>query len=325
MGFVRRFFARHGLLILGTMAGGFLFAWSGLYNVAASSGHWPIFELFLRFALSSSVRTQSLGLKAPPLNDPALVRRGAAHFASGCGPCHGTPHNPAGPIVAQLLPRPPPLSSQVSDWRREELFFIVKQGLKYTGMPGWVSPERDDEVWAMVAFLAKLPGMTQDEFGRLAFGEVRDVTRSGAELVRFGPYESAIAACARCHGLDGAGAADGAFPKIGGQSQAYLLYALDAYAADQRPSGIMQPVAAALSPDERRLVVRYYAGSAMTARGEGGQYRSPEPRLVAHGAEIVAKGLPQQGMPSCVPCPAISRGNWRSGARVNIGIRRWHG
>ena len=285
------------------MAGAFLFAWSGLYNVAASSGHWEAVERFLLFALRSSVRTHSLGLTAPPLGDPALTRRGAGHYASGCGPCHGTPHDPASPIIAQLLPRPPPLSAQVSDWSREELFFIIKNGLKYTGMPGWVSPERDDEVWAMVAFVSKLPGMTEDEFSHLAFGDVRDVARSDVELVQFGPYETSIAACARCHGLDGAGAADGAFPKIGGQSEAYLLSALTAYADDLRPSGIMQPVAAALNADERRRVVRYYAGaSAITVTHTGNGSQSHDPTLVARGAEIVGKGLPGAGVPSCGPC-----------------------
>ncbi len=274
-----------------------------MYDVADSGGHWTIFEWFLRFALSSSVRTHSWGLTAPPLSDPGLVRRGAGHFASGCGPCHGTPHGPAGPIVAQLLPRPPPLAPQIPDWSREELFFIVKHGLKYTGMPGWVSPERDDEVWAMVAFLAKLPGMTEGEFNRLAFGEVRDLTRDAAELVRFGPYESAIAACARCHGLDGSGSADGAFPKIGGQSEAYLVQALDAYADDRRPSGIMQPAAAALNGDERRLVARYYAGMpAMTATPQGHAPRSHEPRLATRGAEIATRGLPGSRVPPCTPC-----------------------
>jgi cytochrome c553 len=306
--FVRRFFSKHWLLILGAMAGGVLFAWSGLYDVAASSGHWAVSEWFLRFALRSSVRTHSLGLRAPALDDPALIHRGAGHFVGGCGPCHGTPHGPAGPIVAQLLPRPPTLTSQLPEWSREELFFIVMNGLKYTGMPGWVSPERGDEVWAMVAFLTKLPGMTADEFSHLAFGEVRDVTRGGAELVQFGPYEGAIAACARCHGLDGSGAADGAFPKIGGQSEAYLLYSLNAYADDRRPSGIMQPVAAALDADERREVARYYASaSAMIATREGYEQKSHEPRLVARGAEIVARGMPETGVPPCGPCHSAAR------------------
>jgi cytochrome c553 len=210
-----------------------------------------------------------------------------------------------------LLPHPPPLSSQVSDWSREELFFIIKNGLKYTGMPGWVSPERDDEVWAMVAFVLKLPSMTKDEFSHLAYGDVRDVTRSDADLVRFGPYESSIAACARCHGLDGSGAADGAFPKIGGQSEIYLLYALGAYADDKRPSGIMQPVAAALNADERRQIARYYAGaSMMTTSHKGTGSRSHEPGLITRGAEIVARGLPGSGVPPCAPCHgAAERGN----------------
>lgn len=54
-----------------------------------------------------------------------------------------------------MLPSPPDLAVAMRRWKERELFWIVKHGFKYTGMPGWVALEREDEIWAVVAFLKK--------------------------------------------------------------------------------------------------------------------------------------------------------------------------
>ena len=56
---------------------------------------------------------------------------------------------------------------QVSRWNPEELLYLVKHGIKFTGMPAWTALQRDDEVWAVVAFLRALPGMDADDYARL--------------------------------------------------------------------------------------------------------------------------------------------------------------
>ena len=68
-------------------AGGLLFAWSGLYDIGARQGHWQITRAFLAFAMRSSVRHHADGIVAPPLDDPAAVHLGLAHYEAGCAPC----------------------------------------------------------------------------------------------------------------------------------------------------------------------------------------------------------------------------------------------
>ena len=80
------------LAIAGVAAGigGLLFAWSGLYSVAASKAHWTPVEMFFEMAMRRSVERHAASVGEPPdLNDPALVRRGAGHYEDGCAPCHG--------------------------------------------------------------------------------------------------------------------------------------------------------------------------------------------------------------------------------------------
>jgi cytochrome c553 len=287
-------------------AGGFLFAWLGLVPVAASSGHWRVTEWLLRFTMSNSVATRSLGIDAPPLEDPALALRAAGHYATGCEPCHGAPGKAQSPIVDMMTPKPPTLPLKVEKRTPEQLFWIVKHGIKYTAMPGWVALQREDEVWAMVAFLLRLPQITPDEYRRLAYGEPVAEAVSGATgddavsyLFRplYAPLELILADCARCHGPDGNGRGLGAFPKLAGQNETYLLASLQAYASGARHSGIMEPVAAALSEASLRALARHYSTLAFSAMEE-----DPDLAAVERGRVIAVQGAIEQGVPSCIDC-----------------------
>ena len=98
-----------------------------------------------------------MAIKPPPLDNADLIRLGAGHFHGGCAFCHGAPGIPVSPIAQHMLPPPPDLTTSMRPWTDEELFWIVKHGIKYTGMPGWAALEREDEIWAVVAFLRQMP------------------------------------------------------------------------------------------------------------------------------------------------------------------------
>src|SRR5688572_36224 len=68
-----------------------LFAISGLYNVSAAREHLDATTWLLDVVRRSSVRTQSFGIEAPPLDEPGMAELGAAYFHYGCLPCHGAP------------------------------------------------------------------------------------------------------------------------------------------------------------------------------------------------------------------------------------------
>jgi cytochrome c553 len=289
----RRRLAKAGGVLAGLGLLGFLAVTSGLASVRARPGHWAITEAFLQYAKTRSVATHSLAVPPPPdLTDPALVMRGAGHFVTGCQPCHGGPglHHP--PIARAMMPPPPYLPEEVPDWKPRELFYIVKHGLKMTGMPAWPSERRDDEVWATVAFLLALPGLDGDAYRDLAYGETLEVPPGTVP-------EMILESCARCHGLDGNGRGTGAFPKLAGQRPAYLAAALAAYAGGKRHSGIMGPVAAGLDADTIRALARYYAEQ------PGASPAAPVPELAAaieRGGRIAAEGIPGEKIPACSHC-----------------------
>src|SRR5688572_14055 len=160
------------LLAMGALVVGAILVLSGVVPIKASSGHWRITAAFLDFAKTRSVSTHSWGIKPPqPLDDQALILGGAAHYESACLVCHGAPGRRGTFVTGAMTPPPPELTGRIRRWTQGELFTIVKHGIKLTGMPAWPVQQRDDEVWAMVAFLRRLPELDAAAYGRLVYGE----------------------------------------------------------------------------------------------------------------------------------------------------------
>jgi cytochrome c553 len=301
--------ARAGAIIaVAIIAGGGLFAWSGLYNVAASRGHFEVVERFLAFVMRRSVETHSLGVAAQPaLDDPDLVTLGAAHFHSGCASCHGAPGYPASPVYAAMLPPPSDLVAAAPGWDDEELFWIVQNGIKYTGMPAWPANARDDEVWALVAFLRALSSLDAAAYGELAIGDAIPALPPTGEDVATGAGLTAAAigeACARCHGSEGTRPRSALVPVLHGQSATYLLAALEAYADGTRRSGIMNHAVAGLSPPALSRLAAYYAGLAHPAT-DG--LADGERDASAEGRRLAEDGAPERDIPPCLSCHGAER------------------
>lgn len=302
--------AQRGLRTLGKLAGwsfvgaaalvvaALLFAWSGIFNVAASRGHWAVVEWFLAFGMRNSVELRSMAIKAPPLQDIDLIRLGAGHFHGGCAFCHGAPGTPVSPIARQMLPSPPDLATSMRPWTDAELFWIVKHGLKYTGMPGWVALEREDEIWAVVAFLRELPKLEPDKYRDLALGIVKIAGQTGKELATVDSNQQAAGACARCHGAEGSGPVSALIPVLHGQPAEFLARALKEYAEGSRRSGMMQPMAADLNQQEVRRLTQYYARLAKPQS----KPRAANAQLVERGRHLAEAGDAASGIPACNVC-----------------------
>ena len=304
---MKRWIWKTGALLLAMGLLGVLAIVSGLIPITASSGHWPITAWFLHFTMKRSVATHSLWVEVPALDDPGLVLKGAAHYDIGCFPCHGSPAMKQPRIAQQMTPPPPYLPPRIAEWDAEELFYIVKHGVKFTGMPAWPSQQRDDEVWAMVAFLQKLPGLDEAGYRRLVHGE--SVATPPMQTLG-GPQQipsAAARSCMQCHGSDGLGRGSGAFPKLAGQRAEYLQNALEAYARGERHSGIMGPIAAGLSAETISELARHYSGLSVPAPAPSGQQNAA---AIERGQSIAQHGIPNQRVPSCIDChgPGGKRG-----------------
>lgn len=143
----------------------FAFAYSGIYQVGADAPHWRVTRQAIGMVREHAVERRIADIKVPPLDDPALVREGAEHYAEMCTGCHLAPGMAESELREGLYPMPPNLARFAPD--PAESFWIIKHGLKMTAMPAWGKTHDDQKIWAMVAYLQKQPKMSAAEFHAL--------------------------------------------------------------------------------------------------------------------------------------------------------------
>ncbi len=312
-------------LLLGLTAlavAGLLFAWSGLFNVAASTGHWKITDWALHWVMRNSVRTHAaFTAPADPIATDGHLVSAAGHFASACASCHGAPGVRPSPVMQRATPPAPDLAVNAKEWSDAQIFWILRHGVKYTGMPAWAADGRDDEIRRMVAFVRRLPQMTPAAYTALT-GEAAGTATVGVR----GVADGVVAGCAACHGADGRGRGQPDIPVLGGQRPEYLAAALRAYATGRRQSAVMANAAAALDDAEMAALARHFAAMPGLSAGDG----AAAPREDA-AARIVTHGLPDRELPSCRSCHDDRPGgryprlHGQKPAYVAQRLRNWHG
>ena len=156
------------VIVLGASAS----IYAGIYDVAATEPHWPVTTWLLETARTRSIKAHAAAIQVPPgLDDPAKVLVGVDHYAAHCAVCHGAPGVPRGEIAKGLYLLPPDLTAVAPLYTPAQHFWILKHGIKMTGMPAW-SDHSDEELWATVAFIQRLPGMSEQEYTNLVMASM---------------------------------------------------------------------------------------------------------------------------------------------------------
>lgn len=147
--------------------------YSGLVDVAATSPHWRVTAWILSTTMENSVRRRARAVRVPDdLDEPARLRRAASAYDEMCAACHAKPGGVADELAKGLLPEPPVLADQAGEWSAAEQFWIVKNGVRMTGMPAFGPTHTDDRLWDLVAFLRKLPSLSPAEYRALVAEQV---------------------------------------------------------------------------------------------------------------------------------------------------------
>ncbi len=146
---------------------------SGVINIAADAPDDPWLFSIIAAAREQSIAHHSAGILVPAnFTTPENVRRGAGNYEAMCVGCHLRPGETNSEIRSGLNPQPPDLSrmdhedsAAISSARH---FWIIKHGIKATGMPAWAKGGMEDgEIWNLVAFLQQLPRLSSDQYQAL--------------------------------------------------------------------------------------------------------------------------------------------------------------
>lgn len=154
-------------VVLATV-GGATFIVQGAFDISARSPHWGITTTFLEVVRDRSISARAADITPPSGFDerPRLIE-GIVHYRAHCAVCHGAPGVEPEEIAAGMYPQPPALH-QKAGRPAAEVFWIIKNGIKMSGMPAWGGDHGDEDLWPVVALATRLPGMNPTEYAALS-------------------------------------------------------------------------------------------------------------------------------------------------------------
>ena len=158
---------------VGVIVGGYLLATSGRISVAATQhgGMNDVGDHWLGEVSDKSIERHAPKKTNPFASDPAALAVGLAHYKENCLDCHGARAIDAEEFAKGLNPAPPMLDMASTQKMTDgELFWIVSNGIRMTGMPAFSPTHTEAEIWKIVAFVHHLPKLTDAELSRLKQG-----------------------------------------------------------------------------------------------------------------------------------------------------------
>ncbi|MCZ6855966.1 MAG: cytochrome c [Gammaproteobacteria bacterium] len=157
-----------GVVALGV--GGYVY--SGAYQIGADVPHTlPVYRA-LEFLRERSIERAAQDISVPALDEPQLLIAGGPDYNEMCASCHLKPGRTESDMSIGLYPAPPDLTSHEDHGEEpgdpeaaaRRQFWIIKHGIKASGMPAWGPTHDDQRIWAMVAFLQKLPELSEFQY-----------------------------------------------------------------------------------------------------------------------------------------------------------------
>ena len=143
------------------------FVWSGIYDIGADDAHTRPVHTLLQTLRDRSITVRASRLHPPPnLNDAVRIRQGAGNYEAMCTRCHLAPGMRDTELSRGLYPSPPAFAlAEVGNPSHH--FWVIKHGIKASGMPAWGKSMSDEYIWNLVAFLHKLPELNAEQYQAL--------------------------------------------------------------------------------------------------------------------------------------------------------------
>lgn len=146
------------------IAGLAMYIYLGGYPIGADVPHSGAVFWLLATVRDRVVATQARDIRVPSdLDDSHRISNGAGQYATMCSGCHLAPGYESSETWKGLYPQPPRLAHAI-DLTPAEIFWVVKHGLKFSGMPAWGESHSDDEIWDITAFVLSLPHLTAAQY-----------------------------------------------------------------------------------------------------------------------------------------------------------------
>ena len=155
------------LLLLATLAvlTVVVFIWIGSRGISAKAQPGRIETTLARTMRRLAIPRASKDLKNPIPPSPEVIKEGMAHYADHCAACHANDGSGETELGLGLYPKPPDMRQDTTQSLTDgELFYIIENGVRLTGMPAWSTgtDEGAESTWHLVHFIRELPRLTPD-------------------------------------------------------------------------------------------------------------------------------------------------------------------
>jgi mono/diheme cytochrome c family protein len=133
-------------------------------GMSARASPTKLEEFVARHLWHLSIPAGARAAQNPVPNTPENLREAMLHFADHCAVCHGNDGSGDGVFGRGLYPKPPDVRHAATQSRTDgELFWIVENGVRFTGMPAFAGPGPSEDSWKLVHFIRHLPQLTAEE------------------------------------------------------------------------------------------------------------------------------------------------------------------
>ncbi len=166
------------ILALTVLGGAVLLYREGIaHGFSARQKPWAIEEFVARRLRKLATGTDARRMVNPFEAGPEVLADAFDHFAEHCALCHADDGSGKTEIGEGMYPPATnlrePETQQLTDG---ELFQIIRNGIRFTGMPGWGGEDTDEEIWKLVLVLRRLPDLSAEELERMRATQPEDAT-----------------------------------------------------------------------------------------------------------------------------------------------------
>lgn len=154
--------------LVAMIAGGWFALKQGYLDFGADQRPSSVESKLTMDAVDASTDRRAPKQKNPISPTEGNIAAGAKLYLDHCAGCHGVPSNPDSQFARSFYPRVPGFFQEAPDMSEAANSYIIRHGIRWTGMPAWGNTLTEAETWQVVTFLSnigKLPPAAQRVFG----------------------------------------------------------------------------------------------------------------------------------------------------------------
>lgn len=152
-------------ILIAGVGGASVFGWVTIRRGFSARDNPSALEIYVaKNVRSLAIPASARNAKNPFVLTPELLGEARSHFADHCAPCHGNDGRGKTEMGQNFYPKPPDMrQSGTQNLTDGEIYYIIHNGVRLTGMPAWGEAGKDDDSWKLVLFIRHLPQITPQE------------------------------------------------------------------------------------------------------------------------------------------------------------------